>query len=354
MSESSGLKMGSVKKYGTIPKLKEYVVLCSKTGIQGMKFDGIPKDKWDSEYNIFLKGLTKSSRQIIGEAISTSNSHISIDELDKISVNIQLRSVSDAFKETGLPADQKFSWCFENAWRICRCATSASVLKLAKEKKKINTNAVFFVRTESGLTYFVRSRFSDTSSKPRVQLIFADDNATIHPGDLWTDIRTTGLDGEGGVSFKNGKKPLKLLMRLLKSKTGDGDLVMDFYSGSGSFAHATIMLNAEDGGNRNIKPGRDNPEDLLFQVLVDWGVDLTLPIRSEMIQGKTVFFVNEEPYDLIACFNTGITEDFVKELARYEPMRVVFRDNGFVSDAVKINVDQIFRQLSSATDVKSI
>lgn len=49
----------------------------------------------------------------------------------------------------------------------------------------------------------------------------------------------------------------------------------------------------------NIKPGRDKPEDLLFQVLVDWGVDLTLPIRRETIQGKTVFFVNHEPYDLI-------------------------------------------------------
>jgi adenine-specific DNA-methyltransferase len=110
------------------------------------------------------------------------------------------------------------------------------------------------------------------------------------------------------------------------------------------------LLSAVD----NIKPGRDNPEDLLFQVLVDWGVDLTLPIRSEEVQGRTVFFVNEEPYDLIACFDTGITEDLVKELAKYEPMRVVFRDNGFFSDAVKINVDQIFRQLSPATDVKSI
>ncbi|MES9875383.1 MAG: type III restriction endonuclease subunit M [Candidatus Sedimenticola sp. 6PFRAG7] len=104
----------------------------------------------------------------------------------------------------------------------------------------------------------------------------------------------------------------------------------------------------------NIKPGRDNPEDLLFQVLVDWGVDLTLPIRSESVQGKTVFFVNEEPYDLIACFDNGVTEELVKELAKHEPMRVVFRDNGFVSDSVKINVDQLFRQLSPATDVKSI
>jgi adenine-specific DNA-methyltransferase len=101
----------------------------------------------------------------------------------------------------------------------------------------------------------------------------------------------------------------------------------------------------------NIKPDR-TAEDLLFQVLVDWGVDLTLPIRRETVCGKTVFFVDDNA--LVACFETGVTEDLVKELAGLEPLRVVFRDNGFVSDAVKINVEQIFRQLSHTTDVKSI
>ncbi|CAH1686604.1 Type III restriction-modification system methylation subunit [Hyphomicrobiales bacterium] len=101
----------------------------------------------------------------------------------------------------------------------------------------------------------------------------------------------------------------------------------------------------------NVKDGR-TAEDLLFQVLLDWGVDLTLPIRRETVQGKTVFFVDDNA--LVACFERGITEDLVKELAGHEPLRVVFRDNGFVSDAVKINVEQIFRQLSPTTDVKSI
>lgn len=108
------------------------------------------------------------------------------------------------------------------------------------------------------------------------------------------------------------------------------------------------------GSVENVKADRTDPEDLLFQVLVDWGVDLTLPIRKERIQDKTVFFVNEAPYDLIACFDHDVTEEVVKELAQYEPMRVVFRDNGFVSDSVKINVEQIFKQLSPSTDVKSI
>jgi adenine-specific DNA-methyltransferase len=101
----------------------------------------------------------------------------------------------------------------------------------------------------------------------------------------------------------------------------------------------------------NVKEGR-TAEDLLFQVLVDWGVDLTLPIRRETVHSKTVFFVDDNA--LVACFDRGVTEDLVKELAGHEPLRVVFRDNGFVSDAVKINVEQIFRQLSPTTDVKSI
>ena len=101
----------------------------------------------------------------------------------------------------------------------------------------------------------------------------------------------------------------------------------------------------------NIKLGR-TPEDLLFQVLVDWGVDLTLPIRKETILGNTVFFVDETA--LVACFDTGLAEELVKELTRAKPLRAVFRDNGFSSDAVKINATQIFRQMSPGTEVKAI
>lgn len=101
----------------------------------------------------------------------------------------------------------------------------------------------------------------------------------------------------------------------------------------------------------NVKPDR-TPEDLLFQVLVDWGVDLTLPIRRETLQGKTVFFVDDNA--LVACFDQGVSEELVKELAKVEPLRVVFRDNGFASDALKINVEQIFRQLSPTTELKTL
>lgn len=113
----------------------------------------------------------------------------------------------------------------------------------------------------------------------------------------------------------------------------------------------------------SVKPDRTS-EDLLFQVLLDWGVDLTLPIRKEKITVEKsdanprdpneyeVFFVDENA--LIACFDQNIAEDLVKELAGYNPLRVVFRDTGFVNDAARINVEQIFKQMSPSTEVKAI
>jgi adenine-specific DNA-methyltransferase len=101
----------------------------------------------------------------------------------------------------------------------------------------------------------------------------------------------------------------------------------------------------------NIKDDRTD-EDLLFQVLLDWGVDLSLPIAKEVVRGKPVYFVDTNA--LAACFAAGIDEAFVKELAARKPLRAVFRDAGYGSDDVKINVEQIFKQLSPGTEVKTL
>lgn len=244
----------------------------------------------------------------------------------------------------------------------------------------------------------------------------------------------------GMESYFDYPKPVSLIKELVLGATmfskSKGDIIVDFFAGSATTAHAVLQQNSEDGGNRtflmiqipeltdeksaafkagyktiaeiskerirragkkilegechenwdqdigfrvlkidtsnmaevyytpdgvkqddllaavdNIKPDR-KPEDLLFQVLLDWGVDLSLPITKQNIQGKTVFFVDGNA--LVACFDNGITEELVKELAGGNPLRVVFRDNGFISDSVKINAEQIFKQMSPGTDVKSI
>ncbi len=263
------------------------------------------------------------------------------------------------------------------------------------------------------------------------------------PFSIIDDVFTQHGTNEIVEIFGNAKifdfpKPSLFLSKLLLIglNSSKDSVVLDFFAGSATTAHAVMRLNAEDGGNRkfimvqlpepcdekaeafkagyqtiaeiskerirrvgkkivqgechenwkkdigfrvlkidtsnmaevyytpdaisqdqlklftnNIKPER-SPEDLLFQVLLDWGVDLSLPIHKETLQGKTVFFVDQNA--LVACFDIGVNEALVKELAGFAPLRVVFRDNGFVSDAVKINVEQIFKQMSPSTEVKSI
>ena len=239
-----------------------------------------------------------------------------------------------------------------------------------------------------------------------------------------------------GASVMDFPKSPELIQLLVQMGTKKNDIILDFFAGSSTTAHAALLQNAADGFNRrfimvqlpelcevrtaasktgyktiaevskerirragkkilesechenwnkdigfrvlkidtsnmaevyytpdgvkqndllaavdNIKPDR-KAEDLLFQVLLDWGVDLSLPITKQTIQGKTVFFVDSNA--LVACFDGGITEELVKEIAKTKALRAVFKDNGFVSDSVKINAQQIFKQISPSTDVKVI
>lgn len=103
----------------------------------------------------------------------------------------------------------------------------------------------------------------------------------------------------------------------------------------------------------NIRPDR-SAEDLLFQVLLDWGVDLGLPIRREDIAGREVYFVDGDA--LAACFvaDGSIDEAFVRELAQRKPVRIVFRDRGFANDNARINAEQIVKALSPGTDVRTL
>ncbi|WP_019746239.1 site-specific DNA-methyltransferase [Rhodococcus erythropolis] len=101
----------------------------------------------------------------------------------------------------------------------------------------------------------------------------------------------------------------------------------------------------------SVKPGRTN-EDLLFQVLLDWGLELTMQIAVEQIAGHEVFVVEDGA--LIACFDTEVRSMLVREIASLEPLRAVFRDSSFATDADRINAEQVFTEISPSTDVKAI
>ena len=101
----------------------------------------------------------------------------------------------------------------------------------------------------------------------------------------------------------------------------------------------------------SVKPDRTD-EDLLFQVLIDWGLDLAEPIAVEQVGARRVLSVADGA--LIACFADEVTDAVVKEIASRHPLRAVFLDAGFASDAARINAEQIFREVSPTTDVKTV
>ena len=233
--------------------------------------------------------------------------------------------------------------------------------------------------------------------------------------------------------YFSNPKPYKLIRYLQIIASDKDSVILDFFSGSATTAHAVMQLNAEDGGHRkfimvqlpepcdekseaykagykniceigkerirragekilkeqlannnstlnspnskldigfrvlkldstnmkdvyyapsdydqdflhqlesNIKDDRTDL-DLLFGCLIDWGLPLSLPYKSEQIDGCTVHTYNDG--NLIACFDTNIPESVVKEIAQRKPLRAVFRDSGFASSPEKINMFEIFK-----------
>jgi adenine-specific DNA-methyltransferase len=101
----------------------------------------------------------------------------------------------------------------------------------------------------------------------------------------------------------------------------------------------------------NIKEDRTG-EDLLVHVMLEWGLELSLPMKKRHILGKEVHSVAGN--SLVACFDEGVSEELVREIAKEKPLRVVFRDSSFVDDAARINVEELFKMLSPATEIKVI
>lgn len=128
-------------------------------------------------------------------------------------------------------------------------------------------------------------------------------------------------------------------------KLDDTNMTDVYYSANEYNQEMLYMLES------NIKSDRKDI-DILFECLLEWGLPLSLPYSSEQIEGYTIHNYNDG--DLIACFNENISKNIIEEIAKRRPLRAVFRDNGFIDSATKINVDEIFKLLSPDTNVKVI
>lgn len=241
-----------------------------------------------------------------------------------------------------------------------------------------------------------------------------------------TESGTKGVkDIFEGSTYFDYPKPLTLIKYFARIATSHDSIILDFFSGSATTAHAVMQLNAEDGGHRkfimvqlpekcdekseaykdgykniceigkerirragekikaendlaaqnldvgfrvlkladsnmkdvyyaadeytqsslmdmisNIKDDRTDL-DLLFGCLIDWGVPLSMPYKSEQLDGCTVHVYNDG--DLVACFDENIPESVVRKIAERKPLRTVFRDSGFVDSPAKINMYEIFK-----------
>ncbi len=280
----------------------------------------------------------------------------------------------------------------------------------------------------------------NNDARPMLKAFLSESERGITPHTWWSH-ELAGHNKEATLELKalfdgdapfDTPKPVRLMQRLLDLFCKDGDLVLDYFSGSGTFAHGVFAFQAARGeqlrsilvqlpeaisssrfrtiadiakerirragravadsagelagrldtGFRVLKIDTSNmaevyyrpdqlqqadllgmveniradrsAEDLLFQVLLDWGVDLGLPIRREDIAGREVFFVDGNA--LAACFvaDGSVDEAFVRELAQRQPLRAVFRDRGFASDNARINAEQIFKALSPTTEVRTL
>jgi len=128
-------------------------------------------------------------------------------------------------------------------------------------------------------------------------------------------------------------------------KLADSNMTDVYYGASELEQNMVLQLES------NIKEDRTDL-DLLFGCLLEWGLPLSLPYRSEEIEGCKVHTYNEN--DLIACFDENVPETVVREIAKRQPLRVVFRDSSFVDSPSKINVGEIFKMLAPNTSVKVI
>ena len=344
-------------------------------------------------------------------------------------------------KENIVNEEEKLKFLYKNSYRIFR-TTATSVSFTENIKKFIKNNKIesrfFSYETSEKRLYILKNIEGIEMKKPRMQILFANKYLQTNPGDFWQFIKTTGLDNEGGVDFKNGKKPLKLLSAIQEIADNKNSISLDFFSGSASMAESIIKLNSKDGGNRkfimvqlpektdekseaykagyeniceigkerirragqkilednkdkerienldigfrvfklddtnmtdvyyspaeysqnllstmesNVKSDR-NDLDLLFGCLLEWGLPLSLPYRSEQIEGCTVHNYNDG--DLIACFDENIPDSVMKEIAKKQPLRAVFRDSSFANSPSKINVGELFKLLAPDTRVKVI
>lgn len=251
MSEPTGMKMAHASV--RLPKLKEYILTYKRGKDSIINSVQIPKDHWDSEYKTFLDGINQEDvifiKSVRDDEQRTTQS---INKVNDILSKVSYRSLSELHKENSLTTDEeKDNFNYNNAWRIVQTVSMTGGAKQLADEKRTELNQLFYsIQTPQKKMYFIKGDYSTEIEKPRCKILFADDYLTVNPCDFWQDIKTTGLDNEGYVDFRNGKKPMKLVSRIIKLFSNENDYILDFFSGSGTTGNAVLQFNKDEKSNR--------------------------------------------------------------------------------------------------------
>ncbi len=157
----------------------------------------------------------------------------------------------------------------------------------------------------------------------------------LHRPHLLTELAKERIRRAGEkIKAENGLSPQNLDIGFRVLKLADSNM-KDVYYAADDYKQADLLDMIS-----NIKDDRTDL-DLLFGCLIDWGVPLSMPYKSEQLDGCTVHVYNDG--DLVACFDENIPESVVRKIAERKPLRTVFRDSGFVDSPAKINMYEIFK-----------
>ena len=238
--------------------------------------------------------------------------------------------------------------------RPCKVGTRGWAYSESEMQKLIENDYLLFGQDESVMPQLKNYLFENESSLPKSVLFFDSQSST-----KWMKAEKFGFDFPKAIDY------IKYIISMYEEKN---IAILDFFSGSATTAHAVMQLNAEDGGNRKFimvqipepcdekseafKAGYKNICEIGKERIRRAGKKILTEIQEEI--ADTAMHGENNDGDLIACFDENIPESVIKEIARKQPLRAVFRDSSFADSPSKINVGEIFKMIAPDTRVRVI
>jgi adenine-specific DNA-methyltransferase len=256
--------------------------------------------------------------------------------------------------------DDKNDWLFKNSYRIIKTAGSSSLATLVKGLAKVPKQDIGAAASKKGVLFFYITDFNRETKQPRLQVIFADSNIFKNPCDFWQDIKTTGaIADEGGVKLSNGKKPEKILYRLIKMVTKEGDVVLDYHLGSGTTTAVAHKMKRQFIGIEQLDYG-ENDSVIRLKNVIKGDVTGISPYEDVQWQGGGEFvYLELKKYNQDFIDQIEIAKDTKAILGIWEDMKTksfltynvdIKKQDEHIEDFKKLTLEEQKQHLVSLLD----